>query len=330
MSAKTNNADVISFDTFVDGILSIPVVNLIAVVIGYLGLFLVWTVGGLFLMLFLMMRHVWRILTSGVINFDIAGETVVITGGSSGIGLALAKALSFRYPNATICVLDVKPISDPLLVAPNVRYYECDVSDRDSVARVAEKILQEAGPPALLVNNAGIVQTGRVWELDPAKTEKVFAVNVLAHFCTVREFLPAMMKRDKGHIVTVASALGTTGVAQISDYCASKSAAVGFTESLRQELSGTNIKTHLVMPGLVTTDMFAAVHPMTLPFLTPPLSADKLVRSIITNIERGEHSEVKLPFYTKWAFLFRLFPPDLADAMRNMFSANRMLDGVKL
>ncbi|KAJ3343787.1 phosphate transporter [Gonapodya sp. JEL0774] len=293
--------------------IAIPILNVLTVVFGYLCLFIVWAIGGLFIMLYLMFRRLWLIFTEGTRLFDLSGETIVVTGGSSGIGLALVTFLSARYPNCTLCVLDVQPLKLDSSPHPNIRYYKCDISNCDEVSQVAKKLLEEAGPPAVLVNNAGIVQSGRTWELDPSKVQKVFAVNVLAHFWTIRAFLPAMLKRNKGHIVTVASALGTTGVAGLADYCASKSAAIGLTESIRQDLRGTNIFTHLVAPGLVTTDMFAAVHPMTIPFLTPPVSPDDVVQSLVASIERNEHSEIKVPFYTHFAFLFRILPPRLAD-----------------
>lgn len=88
----------------------------------------------------------------------------------------------------------------------------------------------------MLINNAGIVSGKKLLENSEKLIEKTIAVNTVSHHYTCREFLPAMIKNNRGHVVTIASMAGITGVAGLVDYCASKFGAVGFDESLRLEL----------------------------------------------------------------------------------------------
>src|ERR1051326_8480155 len=115
--------------------------------------------------------------------------------------------------------------------------------------------------------------------------ERTFAVNTLALFWTTRAFLPAMLERDRGHVVTIASAAGLVGTSRLVDYCASKHAAVGFDESLRLELRrlGSPVKTTVVCPFYISGGMFAGVRPrfpLLLPILTPEYAVDRIVDAI--------------------------------------------------
>ena len=114
--------------------------------------------------------------------------------------------------------------------------FACDVSDREQVYARADEVRAAAGDVDVLVNNAGVVSGRPLLELSDEHIERTFAVNTLALFWTTKAFLPAMMARGSGHVVTVASAAGLIGTARETDYAASKFAAVGFNEALRQEL----------------------------------------------------------------------------------------------
>lgn len=93
------------------------------------------------------------------------------------------------------------------------------------------------GDVDILINNAGIVTGKKLLENTEKGIERTFAINSIAHAYTIRAFLPSMMQRDKGHIVTIASVAGHMGIGGLSDYCGSKFAAVGLDESVRMELS---------------------------------------------------------------------------------------------
>ena len=89
---------------------------------------------------------------------------------------------------------------------------------------------------SILVNNAGVVSAKPILELDPDSIKRTFNVNIVSHFWTVKAVLPRFKDRKYGHIITVASTMGLVSVADMTDYCASKYAAVGFADALRQEI----------------------------------------------------------------------------------------------
>jgi len=246
---------------------------------------------------------------------DWSHQVVVITGGSSGIGELLANTLAVR--NVTVAVLDVKPIQTENY---NIQYYKCDVSNRLEVEQVAKKVIDELGQPTVLVNNAAVVQGKLLLDLSPEDVEQTFGVNTLAHFWTLKAFLPGMIKKKSGHIVTVSSISGKIGIAQLSDYCASKAALISLHETLRYELDKRyecpNIRTTLVLPGHVKTPLFSTI---TLPssalynFLVPSLQPVDVIKAIIASLDDRHSKTICLPFYTQFTGLLTLMPSFIRD-----------------
>ncbi|KAH7878060.1 uncharacterized protein C8R40DRAFT_1225046 [Lentinula edodes] len=130
-------------------------------------------------------------------RFDWGEQIVVVTGGASGVGELLANTLAVR--NVTVVVLDVNPIVSE---NHNIVYYKCDISKWDAVEAVSKKIVEEIGHPTVLVNNAGVVQGKLVTDLSAADVQQTIGVNTLAHFWTLKAFLPNMIKNNSGHIVS--------------------------------------------------------------------------------------------------------------------------------
>merc|ERR1712216_163973 len=114
--------------------------------------------------------------------------------------------------------------------------YQCDVTDRAAVYALADKVKSEVGAVTMLSNNAGIVTGKKLLDAPDALCEKTMQVNSIAHFWTVKAFLPDWIEANHGHLITIASSAGTGGVPGLADYCASKWAAIGFQESMRLEL----------------------------------------------------------------------------------------------
>ena len=110
----------------------------------------------------------------------------------------------------------------------------------------------------IVINNAGVVSGRAFCELDDGQIELTMAVNAMAPMWVTKAFLPAMMERDSGHIVTVTSATGLLGAPRLVDYCASKHASIGFMEALRVELKrlGSSVCTTTICPGIIDTGMF--------------------------------------------------------------------------
>lgn len=254
---------------------------------------------------------------------SLLGNTVLITGGGSGIGRLLALGASER--GAEVIVWDISAdaaaaVCDEL--PGPARWQQVDVSDRQAVYRAAA----EAGPIDVLVNNAGVVTGKYLLDTSDESIERTFRVNTLALYWTTKAFLPGMLQRDHGTVVTVSSAAGLIGVAKQTDYSASKFAAVGFTESLRAELKKrrSGVCTLLVCPYYIDTGMFEGVQtrfPLLLPILKPEYVAGRILRAI----ERG-HSELLMPRLVRSTRLAHLFPVPVFDAVARFFGINDTMD----
>jgi short-subunit dehydrogenase len=153
--------------------------------------------------------------------------------------------------------------------------------------------------------------------------------NILSSFWTTKVFLPDMIKNNHGHIVTVASTLGYTGLPQLADYCASKAALISFHESLRYELdtryNAKQVRTTLVCPGEVDTGLFDGVK-TSFPFITPRLAPLDVVKPIITALDKNEGHIVMTPYYVYLMPLLRFLPSFIQDFAHKFSGAN---DGMK-
>jgi len=201
----------------------------------------------------------------------------------------------------------------------------CDVSDREAIRAAAERVLKELGGVDILINNAGVVSGKPLLEISDEAIERTFAVNTLALFWTTRAFLPAMIEQQRGHIVTIASAAGIAGSANLTDYCASKHAAVGFDEALRVELRhlGHPVRTTVVCPYYVGTGMFEGIRSpsVLLPILNPEAVAERILRAI-----RKNRTRLFLPWVLPSSYLFRLFPTSLFDAVMRALGVSHSMD----
>ncbi|MDO5494898.1 MAG: SDR family NAD(P)-dependent oxidoreductase, partial [bacterium] len=163
-------------------------------------------------------------------------------------------------------------------------------------------------------------------DLSEEEIDRTFDVNVLSHYRTVKAFLPAMLERDSGLVVTVASAAGLIGVPRQTDYSASKFAAVGFTESLRVELRhrGSQVGTLVVCPYYIDTGMFEGVRTK-VPLLLPVLQPERVAEQVLDAIESGKQRLVLPPFAQSVLFMKGL-PVAAMDAVAELFGVNATMD----
>jgi all-trans-retinol dehydrogenase (NAD+) len=255
---------------------------------------------------------------------------VVITGAASGLGRLLALGASARGARVTLVDLDqagLEAVMGELARAGgDPAAFAVDLSDREAVQAVATRILAERGTVDLLVNNAGVVTGRPLLDCSDAAIELTFRVNALAHFWTVRAFLPGMLAQGRGHIVTIASAAGLGGTSRLTDYCASKFAAVGFDESLRLELKrlGHPVRTTVVCPFYIDTGMFRGVKTR-FPWVLPILKADYVARRILGAVE-SNRPRLVLPRFLMVVPLVRFLPVAVFDALMGWFGVNRTMD----
>ncbi len=222
---------------------------------------------------------------------DLRDKNVLITGGALGMGKCMAGL--FLEEGARVALVDLREqelaeAGGELASRGDVASYICDISDRTSVYELAEMVSREFGTIDVLVNNAGVVKSNPFLEKPDEVIERTIKVNLLAHFWTMKAFLPGMMQKQAGHIVNMASAGGLLGVPYITDYCASKFGVVGLTESLRQEmqLEGfRQIKFTYVCPNTVATGMFAGAKRVR---FTKMLEPEEVAARILAGIKKNK------------------------------------------
>ncbi len=184
--------------------------------------------------------------------FDLTGKTALVTGSASGIGEAIARAMSAS--GAFVFVADVND-SDGRRVADDVggEFVRLDVSDASACGRVAERALGERGRLDILVNNAGVGHVGTILETAESDLERLFAINVRGMFSLTKSFLPSMIAAGGGAIVNVASIGGVVAIKDRLAYCTTKFAVVGFTKCLALDHAKQGIRANAVCPGRVET-----------------------------------------------------------------------------
>ena len=262
---------------------------------------------------------------------NLRGSRILVTGGARGMGLAIAKGAAARGALAVLWDRDAEALraaeAEVAGAGAEPAFGQAvDVADREAVDAAAARLTTERGPVDILVNNAGVVSGKRFTDLSPEEVERTLAVNAASLFWTTRAFLPAMIRRGRGRIVTMASAGGLIGVPGLSDYCASKFAAVGFHESLRAELrrAAPGVGATLVCPFFVNTGMFAGVRtrfPRLLPILEPEAVAEAALRAV----ERGRALVVR-PRFVHSLKLLRLLPAGWLDPIAAFFGIHAAMD----
>lgn len=194
---------------------------------------------------------------------NFTNKLCVITGGSSGIGLAVAESLARQGARLLLVARGAEELeraADHLrqLGAASVDTLSADISQEADVARLAPMIARLGGAADLVVNSAGIVSGGQLDDTPLAEWERLHAVNVLGLVRVLQAVLPAMRARARaggpgGHIVNIASGAGLVGFPGLSAYGATKAAVVSLSQSLRAELAGLNIGVTALCPGFVQT-----------------------------------------------------------------------------
>jgi 3-oxoacyl-[acyl-carrier protein] reductase len=187
-------------------------------------------------------------------------QVAVVTGGSRGIGRALAEGLVDRGAAVAICARNAEEVerraAELRTPGASVLGAKCDVRDEASVAAFAALVRGEMGTPGVLINNAGVGRFAPLLEMSAEAWDEVMATNLRGMFLVTRAFLPAMLARGSGDVVNVASLAGRNGIANGAAYSASKHGVIGFSKSLMLEVRRQGIRVLAVCPGSVDTAFF--------------------------------------------------------------------------
>ena len=257
---------------------------------------------------------------------DFTNKVTLITGGARGLGRLVAQRMAAKGSHVVLWDIAHEALAntarDIAAKGHKVTTYHCDVSERDMVYGLAERVKDEVGKVEIMINNAAVVSGKSFLECSDEQLERTVGVNLLAHFWTVKAFLPDMVKTNSGHIVTVASAGGIVGSSGLVDYSASKFAAFGFHESLRAELKKQKLKIHttVVCPYFIKSEMFAGVKTR-FSFLLPILEAEKVSARIVKAIAQKKQRVIMPPLvYASWPL--RLLPVSIFDKLATFLGIN--------
>merc|ERR1719167_1170349 len=279
---------------------------------------------------FIVEAAVKLVLPSHLFHKDIAGQIVLITGGGSGIGRLMC--LKFAKLGAHVVTWDINSKGNEETVelvrqqGLKATGFTVDMSNKQEIYEAAKLTKAEVGTVSILVNNAGIVSGTALLDTPDARIVKTFEVNALAHFWTIKAFLPDMLDQQCGHIVNLASVAGQAGTNKLVDYCASKFACVGLDEALRVEtlVQGNSdfIKTTVVCPAYINTGMFDGVQSKIIQILDPQFVADQVVDATLSN-----KAILMLPWWTSYLIMLKhLVPSPAMMKLSTAFGSNCSMD----
>ena len=238
-------------------------------------------------------------------------EIAVVTGGSTGIGAAIARALAGR---GWRCVLIARGEERLRALAEEIggEHEVCDVGDREAVERTASAVLARHPRIKLLVNNAGIPGRTGFTDLDPDRIELVMRINYLGGVWCLNAFLPGLEAAAPSDVVNVASVAGTVTAGTSGPYSASKHAQVSFSRAVTAELRPRGIRVHTVLPGFVETEGFPQRSVMPRWIHGAIAEPDDVARAVLRAVD-GNKREVYVPWYYRFATLAQaLFPGPVA------------------
>ncbi|WP_341956181.1 SDR family oxidoreductase [Microbacterium sp. LWH13-1.2] len=182
---------------------------------------------------------------------DLAGRTAVVTGGGSGLGAAIARALHAAGAQVVVVGRDAEKLDRVVAeLGSRARALTCDVADAASVDALHEQLV--GTEVSILVNNAGVPgPVAALTDIDAADWDEVFAVNVRGTFLLCKALLPGMVERGDGDVINVASVSGKRPLAHRTPYCASKMAVIGLTSTLAFEVGPAGVRVNSLSPGPV-------------------------------------------------------------------------------
>lgn len=194
----------------------------------------------------------------------LTGKTAIVTGGSRGIGRAIALCLAEEGANVAVIYAGNTAAAEETQKAIAEKggqaiAIQCDVAKEDAVTAMMKQVKEQFGSIDILVNNAGITRDGLLMRMKTADWQAVLDTNLTGTFFCTKAVTKIMMKQRSGAIVNLTSVVGLTGNAGQANYAAAKSGIIGFTKSVAKELASRGIRVNAVAPGCIDTDMTAVL-----------------------------------------------------------------------
>ncbi len=188
------------------------------------------------------------------------GKTAIITGGSRGIGKAIVEVfakqganIAFTYSSSSEAAKAIE--TEVSKEGVKVKSYESDASNFEQAQELAEEVVKEFGSIDILINNAGITKDNLLMRMSEEDFDRVIEVNLKSVFNMTKAVQRTMLKQRNGSIINMSSVIGIKGNAGQSNYAASKAGIIGFTKSIAIELGSRNIRSNVIAPGFIVTEM---------------------------------------------------------------------------
>jgi all-trans-retinol dehydrogenase (NAD+) len=267
---------------------------------------------------------------------NLKNKIVLVTGAAKGIGFATVKRLLKK--DAKVILWDFQPddldnaVKSLKAEGHDVFSQVCDVTNKEQVYHNAEIIKKDIGDVDILINNAGTVYTGYMLDRSDEELENMINVNFTSMIYTIRSFMPAMLEKNKGHIINISSASSLIGAPKLAIYAATKWAVMGLTESLRLEaikMGKKGVRFSSIHPNFLKKGLFEGTKLNILgTIFAPGVKSHDAVAKVIINraIRFGFHSP-KIPWIMNQSVLLRaLLPSSLLVKFGNLYGLNSMMD----
>jgi short-subunit dehydrogenase len=251
------------------------------------------------------------------------GSIVLITGASSGIGAATAKAMARTGGRVVLLARTQAALeqvaADISASGGEAKAYPIDLTDAEAVAKVAKTITAQIGTPDILINNAGAGRWLFVEETSPAEAMEMMAVPYFAAFYVTRAFLPDMLRRGSGHIVNITSPASRIVWPGATAYTAARWAMRGFTEALRSDLRSSGLRVTLAVLGKVRSaywehNLGSEERLPKIAKLIPTLTPEQAATAIVGGVQRDAR-EIVTPFMLRLIYMQHAIFPRLVEWM---------------
>lgn len=266
-------------------------------------------------------------------RIDFRNRVVVITGGSRGLGLVIARRLADEGAVLVLCARDSNELDDAFndlrRRTPTVEAYACDLTRPEEIGTLFQRIRREIGSVDVLINNAGIIQVGPLETMTLDDFHQAMLVHFWAPLLCMWQVFPDMRRRRQGRIVNISSIGGQIGVPHLAPYCASKFALNGLSQAFRAELAKDGIYVTTVCPGLMRTGsprnaLFKSEHRAeyawfsisgSLPLVT--MSAERAARKIVSACRYGR-AQLTLSMLAKCGVAANTVTPEMTAALNSL------------